>query len=234
MASVQPGAGSGLSKRTIGIAFGAAVVAAAAIIAVALLVQGGESRPSAPASDLSGIAQEGTFLGNPEAEVLLIEYADLQCPFCARYSTQVFPHLVDEYVRPGKVRMELRGLAFLGPDSEKALRFVVAAGLQNRAWQLQEELYLAQGDENSGWVTDELVRELASGIDGLDVDELFEDADSPEVTARIREMAGQGQADGVPGTPTFFVKIGDGEPYLIQVPLEPDSFRAALDDALQG
>jgi hypothetical protein len=47
-------------------------------------------------------------------------------------------------------------------------------------------------------------------------------------------MAQQGQSDQVPGTPAFFVQIGDAEPYLIQVPLEPDAFRAALDDALQG
>jgi protein-disulfide isomerase len=234
MASVKPGSGGGLSKRAIGIAFGAAIAAAAAIIAVALLAQGGESTASGPSSDLSGIPQEGMFLGSPEAGVLLIEYADLQCPFCARFSTGVFPTLLEEYVRPGKVRMELRGLAFLGPDSEKALRFVVAAGLQNHAWELQEELFRAQGKENSGWVTDDLVRELASGIDGLDVDRLFEDAESAEVREQIRRMAQQGRADGVPGTPTFFVQIGDDEPYLIQVPLEPDPFRAALDDALQG
>ncbi|GIU93887.1 MAG: hypothetical protein KatS3mg012_0344 [Gaiellaceae bacterium] len=234
MASVRPGAGSGISRRAVGLAFGLAVAAAAAIIAIALLAQSGDEDRSGPASDLSGIPQDGMFLGNPDAEVLLIEYADLQCPFCAEYSTQVFPTLVAEYVRPGTVRMELRGLAFLGPDSEKALRFVVAAGLQDHAWELQEALYRSQGEENSGWVTDELVRELASGIAGLDVDRLFEDAQSAEVTARIREMARQGQVDGVPGTPTFFVKIGDDDPYLIQVPLEPDPFRAALDDALRG
>lgn len=234
MAPAKLTPGTGVSKRAIAIALGVAVAAAAGVIAVAVLTQGGESTASSSSSDLSGIPQEGVFLGNPDADVLLIEYADLQCPFCARYSTDVFPTLLEEYVRPGKVRMELRGLAFLGPDSEKALRFVLAAGLQNRAWQLQEELFLAQGEENSGWVTDDLVRELASGIEGLDVDKLFEDAQSAEVGEQIERMAQQGQADGVPGTPTFFVQIGDDEPYLIQVPLEPEPFRAALDDALQG
>jgi protein-disulfide isomerase len=235
MASMKSSSGSGLSRRTIAIGFGAAIAAAAVLVAVALLVQGGDDASSAaPATDLGGIQQEGTFLGAPDAGVQLIEYADMQCPFCADYATDVFPTLVDEYVRPGDVRMEFRGLAFLGPDSERALRFVVAAGLQNHGWELQDALFVAQGQENSGWVTDELVRDLATEIPGLDVDQMFEDADGADVTAQIQQMAQQGQADQVPGTPTFFVQIGDGEPYLIQVPLEPDAFRAALDDALRG
>jgi protein-disulfide isomerase len=235
MTSPKPDSGSGLSRRTIAIAFGVAVAAAAVLVAVALVVQGGDDSASAgPGSELGGISQEGSFLGDPGAEVLLVEYADMQCPFCRDYAVDVFPALVEEYVRPGDVRMEFRGLAFLGPDSEKALRFVVAAGLQNHGWELQEALFRAQGEENSGWVTDELVRDLAEDIEGLDVDRMFEDADGAEVTAQIQEMAEQGQADSVPGTPTFFVQIGDDEPYLIQVPLEPSAFQAALEDALQG
>ncbi|MFO7573440.1 MAG: thioredoxin domain-containing protein [Gaiellaceae bacterium] len=236
MASMKSGdQGSGISRRAIMIAFGVAVAAAAVLVGVALVVQGGDDSATAgPATDLDGIAQEGIVLGNPEAEVLLIEYADMQCSFCRDYSVDVFPTLVDEYVRPGDVRMEFRGLAFLGPDSEKALRFVLAAGLQDHGWELQDALFVAQGEVNSGWVTDELVRELAAEIEGLDVDKMFEDADSAEVTSQIEAAAGQGQADQVPGTPTFFIKIGDDDPYLIQVPLEPDAFRPPLDDALQG
>ncbi|MCS7006312.1 MAG: thioredoxin domain-containing protein [Thermoleophilia bacterium] len=226
---------TGFSTRAIVAAFAVAAALAVAVIGAALVLGGGSGGGArGPTTDLTGIAQEGAFLGNPEAKVLLIEYADLQCPFCREWAVEVFPTLVEEYVRPGDVRLELRGLAFLGPDSEKALRFVAAAGRQNRAWDLQEALFRAQGEENSGWVTDDLVRELASGIPGLDVDRMFADAESSSVTAQIREWARQGRRDGVPGTPTFFVRIDDEEPYLIQVPLEPDPFRAALDDALAG
>lgn len=235
MTSTKPGSDSGLSRRTIGIGLGIGIAVAVVVIGLALVTQGGDDSTAAgPGTELSGIPQEGSFLGSPDADVLLIEYADMQCPFCRDYAVKVFPTLVEEYVRPGDVRMEFRGLAFLGPDSEKALRFVVAAGLQNHGWELQEALFRAQGDENSGWVTDELVRELASEIDGLDVDRMFEDADGAEVTQQVQKMAQQGRTDEVPGTPTFFVQIGDDEPYLIQVPLEPSAFQAALEDALQG
>lgn len=235
--SSPPGSGSRPSRRLVGVALALAGALALALIAAALLLRGGDDSGSpsgAPTVDLEGIPQERLVLGSPDATVTLIEYADLQCPFCRDYSERVFPTVVDEYIRPGSVKTEFRGLAFLGPDSEKSLRFVLAAGLQDRLWELQEAFFAFQGAENSGWVTDDLVRRLASDIPGLDVDRLFADADGAEVTEMAEEASQQARADQVPGTPTFFIRIGDDEPYLIQVPLDPAPFRAALDDALQG
>jgi len=127
-----------------------------------------------------------------------------------------------------------RGMTFVGPESATALRFVHAAGLQDRLWQLQEALYRNQGAENSGWVTDDLVRELAADIPGLDVDKLFADKDSAEVTDLLAQDARNAQADEIQATPTLLIQIGDAEPYQIQIGFDPDALSEALDDALQG
>jgi len=37
-------------------------------------------------------------LGSPFAKVLMVEYIDLQCPFCQQFETQVFPDIVAKYV----------------------------------------------------------------------------------------------------------------------------------------
>jgi protein-disulfide isomerase len=220
------------------LAFAIAIGAAVALVAAALLLRSDDEAAApnpVPTVDLAGIPQDGAFLGANSATVTLIEYADLQCPFCRAYAEQVFPALVDEYVRPGRVRAELRGLAFIGSDSEKALRFVLAAGLQDRLWQVQEALYRNQGGENEGWVTDDLVRDLAEDIEGLDVDRMFEDASGEEVQALMDESASEAQAGGVSGTPTFFVQIGDQEPYRLEITaLDPSAFGPALEDALGG
>jgi protein-disulfide isomerase len=230
--ATRPRSGQTPSRRAIFVAIAVAALAAAALVAAALLLRD-DSSPSAsptPVVDLSGIPQDGAFLGNEDTNVTLIEYADLQCPGCRSYAENVLPVLVDDYVRPGRVRAEFRGLRFLGADSDKALRFVIAAGLQDRLWELQEALYRHQGRENSGWVTDDLVRDLAGEIPGLDVDELFADKDSAEVTALIEEDEALAQADEVPGTPTVLVQIGEREPYEI----DPSLLGPALDDALAG
>lgn len=225
------------SGLTVVAAFGVAVAAAVALVVVAVVFRDDADAPEPNPTalvDLTGIPQDGATLGEPDAAVTLIEYADLQCPACRAYAESVFPTVVDEYVRPGRVKTEFRGFPFIGPDSVKAQRFVVAAGFQDRLWDLQEALYRNQGNENGGWVTDELLRSLAAEIDGLDVERLFADAGSDEVARMVAEGEEQAERAGVPGTPTFLIEIGDEKPYFIDVGLDAAQMRAALDDALEG
>jgi len=213
------------------------VAAAVALVVVALLLRsngGGPEPIPNPVVELGGIPQDGVALGGPTANVTLIEYADAQCPGCRFYTVSVFPAIVNEYIRPGKVKTEYRGFPFIGPDSAKALRFILAAGLQDRLWQFQEALYRYQGGENDGWVTDELMRQRAGEIAGLDVERLFTDASSDEMAKAAEDASAEAQAADIPGTPTFFIRIGDAEPYYIRVGIDLDQLRAALDDALQG
>ena len=118
----------------------------------------------------AGIEQSGAALGSPAAPVTLVEYADLQCPYCAQWARDALPTLVDDYVRAGKLRIVFHGLAFIGPDSNKALRTAVAAGRENHLWDVVHGLYLNQGAENAGWVTDTLVQEIVHGVPGLEPD----------------------------------------------------------------
>jgi protein-disulfide isomerase len=212
----------------------AAVVGIALIVLVMLTRSGADPAVLPPGPSLVGIPQKGVVLGQPEAGVTLIEYADLQCPYCREYTVDVFPTIVDDYLRTGKIKTEFRGVAFLGPDSEKGLRLVLAAGLQNKAFELQDELFRHQGAENSGWVTDELVRELAAGIPGLDVDRMFADAPTAAVTAEMDRIAAQASESELSGTPAFFIQIGNAAPYPLATQRTPEAFRAALDDALAG
>ena len=122
--------------------------------------------PSAPrkasvrdvTSILRGIPQEGLILGDPKAPVLLVEFADLQCPFCREFAASSWPDIVKRYIRTGKVRMDLRLTSILGEDSAKANKAVMAAGLQNRMWDASMRFYDVQGQEGSGYVTDPFLR----------------------------------------------------------------------------
>jgi protein-disulfide isomerase len=110
----------------------APVLLAGALIGASQLDAREEKPAVAPATTLlRGIPQQGTALGSPSAPVTLIEYADLQCPYCGEWARNVFPQLVREYVSSGKLRIVYRGLAFIGPDSYTALQTAVAAGQQD-------------------------------------------------------------------------------------------------------
>src|SRR3954454_4688045 len=72
------------------------------------------------AARFAGLPQHGTTLGSASAPATLIGFADLQYPFCGRYGREVLPSVVDGYVRPGKLGLELNLLTFLGEDSVRA------------------------------------------------------------------------------------------------------------------
>ena len=99
-------------NRTLAIAIGAAAAIAIALIVGSLVLEGGDNE-SAPAdvitdtSLIDGIPQEGTVLGDPGAKVTLLQYEDLQCPFCRQYTIGLFPMVVDEYVRKGTANSRL-------------------------------------------------------------------------------------------------------------------------------
>jgi protein-disulfide isomerase len=93
MAAKPPGSDKRPSGRTVVLAFGIAVAAAAALVVVALVARTDSSVPATetPVVDLSGIPQEGAVLGAPEATVTLVEWADPQCPACRTYTEEFFP-----------------------------------------------------------------------------------------------------------------------------------------------
>ena len=178
---------------------------------------------------LSGIPQRDTVLGRPSAPVRVIEFADPQCPFCRDFALKNLPTLVRGPVRDGRVQLEYRALAFIGPDSVKAARFVEAAALQNRLWYATELLYANQGAENSGWVTDGLLRAIAAAIPGLDAGRALAAAGSSHVTARLRADQRLADRHGVSSTPTFLVGRGNALKAV-----GADGLTAALQAALKA
>ncbi len=181
-----------------------------------------------------GIPQRLNVLGNPKAPVTMVEFADLQCPFCRDFALQALPAIIGEYVRPGKVKIVFDGIAFLGPDSEKALRATYAAGLQNKLWNFVDLLYRNQGAENSGWVTDALLRAAAQAVPGLDPGTMLAARQTPEVDNALAATQQQATSARVSSTPSFFAGPTGGTLNRIGVTsLTPPQFRTALDALLK-
>jgi protein-disulfide isomerase len=221
------------------------VAALAGLLAAGLVgasVLGARSDRSAPAQTvfaddtaaiLDGIPQKGRVLGRPDAPVTLVEFADLQCPYCAQWSQQAFAELVRDYVRTGKVRLVFGGVAFLGPDSEHALRFALAAGRQGKLWNVVHLLYANQGPENSGWVSDRLLTGIGAATPGFSTDAAVDVAGSAPVHQEIESVASEARSLGINGTPSFAAGRAGGELRLIEVrSLDAEGLRPALDALL--
>jgi protein-disulfide isomerase len=154
---------------------------------------------------LRGVPQNDLVLGSPSAPVTLTEYVDLQCPYCRAFETQVMPGLIRRYVRSGKVKVDARPLAFIGPDSSRGRNAMLAAGRQDKAFNFAQLLYENQQTENTGWLDDAMVAHAAKSIPGLNPRRLFAERGTSVVRAAAARLDAQAQADQVSGTPTLYV-----------------------------
>ena len=238
--------GAKLSIRTL---LAVAVLVAAGLAAALIAISAGGSSDSQPrlavgaakvARLLRGIPQRGNVLGSPRAPVTLVEYAEPQCPFCGIWARDVFPALVREYVRTGKAKLVFRGLVFIQPlaDSERALRAAAAAGRQGRLWHVIDALYRSQGEEGTGWISEELVRDVLARVPGLDAERALKERDDERTARTLAAWATQAARDAVSGTPTFFVGRSGGRLARLAVPSaqalsDPRLFASAFERLLQ-
>ncbi len=181
---------------------------------------------------LEGIPQKGTTLGSPSAPVTLVEYIDLQCPFCREFETQVMPDFIKRYVRTGKVKLDARVLAFIGPDSVRGRNAMLAAAAQNKAFNFAQLLYENQGTENTGWLDDTMVEQAAQSIPGLNPRQLVAARNSTTVKQQGAAFDDDAQSANVSATPTLFVARTGGE--ATQVPLQSPTDSASLEQAVRA
>jgi protein-disulfide isomerase len=188
------------------------------------------------AQQFDGIPQAGNVLGKKTAPVTMVEYIDLQCPVCRAFETDVMPTIIDRYVRTGKLKVEARPIAIIGPDSERGRRAMIAAERQNRAFNFAQLLYFNQGAENSGWLDDSIVAAAARSIPGVNVKALQDAMNSSSVADEAQTYDQEAQTDQVGGTPTVLAGKTGGKLATVTPGGSPDvaALSAAIDSALRG
>lgn len=232
---------SSSSKSRTGLLLGVLGIAVIILIAAIAISQSGtKDTPKGSAATkkvetlLNGIPQNGPELGNPNAPITIEEFVDLQCPFCKEFTTNVLPTLITKYIRTGKVKVRLRVLTFIGDDSDTAGRFSSAAALQNKQWTFTELFFYNQKTENSGYVTDKFVRNIAKQIKGLDTEKLFKDRETEKAVKPLDEAATIASSNKITSTPSFLIGHS-GKPLtrLNVTALEAKIFSQAIDELLK-
>jgi protein-disulfide isomerase len=211
------------SPKVLVIGAVAGLVIAGVIVGIALAV-GGKSSSSSSSTlpaigslknalpnaevvqrEFAGIPQKGLLLGSPKAPLTMVQYIDLQCPACRAYEASVQPSIVQEFVRTGKLKIEARPIAFIGPDSIPARKAMIAASKQNRAFNFAQITYANQGTENTGWLNQTFIQHAAASVPGMDVRGLLDDQNSASVVNATHRIDAQATADRVSETPTLLI-----------------------------
>lgn len=165
------------------------------------------------AQQLSGPRQatyaqkDGMFLGDPNAPVTLIEFADFQCSHCLNsYNTTEQP-LIQQYVETGQIRFQYQIVGFLGPESTASAEAAYCAADQNYFWEYHDIVFAPANYSSGnvgGYSEDNLIR-FAEQVNGLDVQAFRTCLDSDAQLATLEEAHNLASSLGVSGTPGFVV-----------------------------
>jgi len=155
---------------------------------------------------LAGIPQHGTVLGDPRAPVELIEYGDLQCPFCKGYSEEVLPPIVEKRVKSGEASLTFKNFVIIGEESIPAGAAMLAAGEQGKGWNFLDIFYRNQGKERSGYVTDEFIEAVGRAAGVPDLAKWNLARRSKALIAEVEATTEEAERLGFSGTPSFAIK----------------------------
>ncbi len=173
--------------------------------------------------------QKGNTLGDPNAPVKLVEYADFQCPYCMRYWKETEPQIIEQYVKTGKVYYEYHSVgAFIGPESGAAAQAAYCAGDQGQFWQYHDALYSHWTGENVGDFAAPNLKQFATTL-GLDRSAFDTCLDSGKYASRIQQDVKDARAAGVQATPSFLINgqlLEGAQPFAV--------FQQAIEAALKG
>lgn len=148
--------------------------------------------------------QNGNVLGDPNAPVQVIEVADFQCPYCLKAFETLEGPIISTYVNNGKVSLSFEAVGYIGPESTRAAEAAYCAGDQNRFWDYHDIVYVNQGGENSGAMSDDRLIQFAQliGLDMADFQSCFENGDKADRVAQAEAIAAQ---YGISSTPSFVI-----------------------------
>lgn len=142
-------------------------------------------------------------IGDIDAPVVLSQWTDLRCPFCAAFSRDTLPELIEEYVDAGTLRIEITDVAYFGPESEDAAVAARAAANQSHYFEFLDAVYAAAPERGHADLPRERLIEFAA-ISGVpDLDRFTADLDDPLLRESVRTATMTAQGLGVRAVPFF-------------------------------
>lgn len=156
--------------------------------------------PLVPADDYAGE------LGDENAPILIVEYTDYQCPFCARHQAQTMPTLLAEMIETGRVRYALKDfpLDSIHPLARATAAAARCAGEQDAYWPMHDLIFERQAGWSGSSEIDQTLGEYAAELE-LDEEAFASCLASGRYDEVIQANLEEGLSFGITGTPAFVI-----------------------------
>ena len=155
---------------------------------------------------------KGYSMGRPDAPLTMVEFTDLQCPFCREYVTTTFEEIRKNWIDTGKLRYISRDFPLdFHPQALAAARAARCAGEQGKFWEMRMTLM-----RNANLLSPDYVTRTAADLK-LDTKAFAACTASTRYDAEIQAETLEGLRIGVEGTPTFV--LGKTAPNSLEGPM---------------
>ena len=203
-----------------------AIIVAGILVAGAIMYVGfgGGATPGAntatvggaePAPEIS-VSADDHILGNPDAPVILVEFSDLECPYCKTFH-QTMKQVMETYGGDGKVAWVYKHFPIdsIHPKARKEAAAAECAGKLGGAvafWEYTDKVFEITPSNNG--LDPNLLPKIAGDI-GLDKEAFnacLETAATSGIDKIVQDDSSEGLAAGVNGTPFTVIIAKDGKP----------------------
>ena len=175
--------------------------------------------------DLTGVGYD---VGDPRAPLVMVEFSDFGCPYCAQYARETFPAIERDFIASGKVFYKhVPFVMGMFPNGERAARAAECAGEQGRFWPMHDSVYAHQAEWKRGGDPDAVLGALGKPL----VSDAKRWATCYAGDGRAARTAAANAAArrlGVRATPTFFL---DGQ--MVEGALPLPAMRQGLETMLR-
>jgi protein-disulfide isomerase len=163
------------------------------------------AQPQGPAAHVEVANGHFPIMGQDNAKITIVEFADPRCPFCKQFFDNVLPQLKKDYIDTGKAKLYFRNFDFLGAPSTVAGNALECANDQGKFWDMHDYLYKNQPQETDTTLfTPDKLTPIAGEL-GMNTDQFNSCLSANKDTDGVTKDMSDGQKAGVNGTPTFFV-----------------------------
>jgi protein-disulfide isomerase len=178
-------------------------------------------------SDGSTVQASNHTKGEGKKKVTLTEYGDFQCPACAGFYP-IVEEVVEKYKEDITFQFRSFPLRSIHPNAMAAHRAAEAASVQNKFWEMYNQLYQTQTSWSNLPDATSTFRTYAQGL-GLDMTKYDADVKSEASNLIVNADLAEGQKLGITSTPTFLI---NGK--KIENPKDAAAFEKLIKDAIEA
>lgn len=177
------------------------------------------------------VTDKDWYKGNKNAKVVMVEYSDLECPFCIKFHPTM-QQVMKEYGDKVKWVYRHYPLSFHANAQKEAEAAECAGKLGGNEsfWKYTDAIFARTSGNGTGFALDKLAP-LAKEL-GLNESSFKQCLDSGEMAQKVKDQMAKGSEEGVSGTPGTIIIDAKGNTQLVPGALPFEQIKTMIDKAL--